>query len=103
MSFAFLVAVNLTQMYLIDVYEARADATLVIQNGLKNLAAFGISYAIVPWNTAQGYEVPFGVLAALVFLAHVPIFVFWWKGPQIREWSGKIWKEARPSHHGDSF
>ena len=101
--FAFLVAANLTATYLIDVYIARADASLVILNGFKNFAAFGISYAIIPWNTASGYAIPFGVLAVLVFLAHVPVFVLWWKGPQIREWSGKIWKEARPSHHGDTF
>jgi hypothetical protein len=101
--FSFLVACNLTQTYLMDVYIARADAALVIQNGFKNIAAFGISYAIVPWNNASGYAIPFGVLAVIVFLAHVPVFVLWKKGPEIRGWSGKMWEAARPSQHGDSF
>ncbi|KAK0758173.1 hypothetical protein N5P37_009474 [Trichoderma harzianum] len=101
--FCFVTANNLTQTYLVDIYEARADATLVVLNGFKNFAAFGISYAVVPWNTSAGYAEPFGVLAALVFVAHIPIFIFWWRGKEIREWSAKHWKEAKPSHHGDAF
>jgi hypothetical protein len=101
--FSFITANALTQTYLIDIYEARGDCVLVIVNGFKNFAAFGISYAIVPWNTSAGFGEPFGVLAALVLVAHIPIFILWWKGAQIREWSGKIWKSARPSHHGDAF
>lgn len=101
--FGFVAANSITQTYLVDIYEARADATLVVQNGFKNFATFGISYAVIPWTQAKGYAEPFGVLGALVFAGHIPLFVLWWKGRQIREWSGKIWKEARPSHHGDAF
>ena len=101
--FAFVTANSLVQTYLVDIYEARADATLVILNGFKNLAAFGISYAIVPWNMSAGYAIPFGVLAAIVFTAHFPVFIMWWKGEQIRAWSATIWDEAKPSHHGDTF
>lgn len=101
--FTFLVAATLTQTYLVDVYIARADATLVIMNGLKNFAAFGISYAVVPWNTKSGYSISFGVLAIISVVAHLPILIFWWRGARIRAWSEKVWKEARPTHHGDCF
>ncbi len=101
--FCLVTAANLSQTYLVEVYQARGDATLVVLNGCKNFASFAISYAVVPWTTAAGYAQPFGVLAAIVFAAHIPVFVVYWKGRQIREWSGKIWVSARPTHHGDDF
>ncbi len=101
--FSFAVSANVAQTYLVDVYLARADAALVIVNGFKPWASFGLSYALVPWNTASGYAIPFGVLAVIAFSAYIPLAIFWWKGVQIRAWTEKIWKDARPTHHGDAF
>lgn len=101
--FGFVTANSITQTYVADIYEARADATLVIQNGFKNFAAFGISYAIVPWTQQQGYAQSFGLLGLIIFIGHVPLAVLWLKGEQIRYWSAKIWQEAKPSYHGEAF
>jgi hypothetical protein len=101
--FGFICANSLTFAYLVDVYLARADATLVIVNGFKNVAAFSISYAIIPWNTSSGYAVPFGVLGVIVFLAHVLIALLWWKGEAIRAWTAKRYDEAKETHHGEVF
>jgi hypothetical protein len=89
--------------YLLDVYEARTDAVMVIFHGVKNLAAFGITFAIVPWVTASGYAVPFGVLAALLVVAHLLLFSMYWVGPYLRNWSMQRFETARPTHHGDVF
>ena len=101
--FGFTSAYSLSYAYLIDIYLARADATLVIVNGFKNLAAFGISYAIIPWNTNAGYTVPFVVLGCLCFAFHLLILLLWWKGETIRAWSASRFVEARETHHGDHF
>jgi hypothetical protein len=101
--FCFSCSIAFVQLYIVDVYVARADAALMIMNGVKNVAAFAISYGVVPWNTSAGYAVPFGVLAVLVVVAHVPVLALLWKGQQIREWSAKHFEDAKPTYHGDSF
>ena len=70
---------------------------------MKNLAAFGISYAIVPWNTSAGYTVPFVVLAVILFVAHLLMVVVYFKGEAIRRWTAERFETARTSHHGDAF
>jgi hypothetical protein len=79
------------------------DTVMVIYNGMKNLAAFGISYAIVPWNTSAGYSVPFGVLAVVLFVAHLLMLVVYLKGEALRRWTAQRFVTARTSHHGDAF
>ena len=101
--FGFICASSLSLAYLVDIYLARADAAFVIVNGLKNVAAFGISYAIIPWNMSAGYAVPFGALAAVVFAAHSIILVLWWKGAAIRRWTAVRFVDAQETHHGETF
>ena len=84
-------------------YLARGDATLVVVNGFKNVAAFGISYAIIPWNTSAGYAVPFGVLAAIIAVAHMLMAALWWKGKTIRAWTARKYDDAKETHHGEAF
>jgi hypothetical protein len=84
-------------------YLARADAALVIINGFKNLAAFGISYAIIVWNNASGYAISFGVLGVIVFLAHVLAGVLWWKGDKIRRWTANKFEDGKETYHGEVF
>ncbi|KAK5421905.1 hypothetical protein LTR06_000162 [Exophiala xenobiotica] len=101
--FCFICSLSISFAYLLDVYEARMDTVMVIYNGMKNLAAFGINYAIIPWNTSAGYTVPFVVLAVILAVAHVPMLVIYFKGEAIRQWSAQKFRTARTSHHGDAF
>jgi len=79
------------------------DTVMVIFNGMKNCAAFGISYAIVPWNTSAGYSIPFGVLAVILFVAHLLMLINYLKGADLRRWAAERFETARESHHGDAF
>lgn len=76
---------------------------MVIYNGMKNLAAFGISYAIVPWNESAGYSIPFIVMAVILFVAHLAMLLLYVKGEEIRQWSTSKYRTAEMSHHGDNF
>ena len=101
--FGFSCAGSIAFTYLVDVYLARGDATLVVLNGFKNFVAFGITYAIIPWDAKSGYAIPYIVLGAVVFAAHVIIMGLWWKGEAIRAWTADRYVEARGTHHGDAF
>lgn len=103
MAFCFICSLSISFAYLLDVYEARMDTVMVIYNGMKNLAAFGINYAIIPWNTSAGYTVPFVVLAVILLVAHVPMLVVYFRGEAIRQWSARRFVTAKTSHHGDAF
>ncbi|OAP63485.1 hypothetical protein AYL99_02712 [Fonsecaea erecta] len=102
-SFCFIASLSISFAYLLDVYEARMDTVMVIDNGMKNLAAFGISYAIVPWNTSAGYSIPFAVMAVILFVAHLLMAVVYLKGEAMRKWSAQRFESARTTHHGDAF
>lgn len=103
MSFCFVSSISVSFAYLLDIYEARTDSVMVVYNGVKNLAAFGISYAIVPWNTASGYTVSFSVLAVILFVAHLPIALCYWKGQEMREWTAARFATGQQTAHGDTF
>jgi hypothetical protein len=102
-SFCFICSLSISFAYLLDIYEARTDTVMVIYNGVKNLAAFGISYAIIPWNTSAGYSVPFGVLAVIVFVAHLLMLVCYWKGEALRRWTAERFETGKATAHGDTF
>lgn len=101
--FGFVCANSVIFAYFLDVYEARTDAVLVIFNSTKNLAAFGITYAVIPWNTAAGYTIPFVVMAAILLLAHLLMVALYFTGSPLRSWSARKFKAARSTHHGDAF
>ena len=75
---------------------------MVIYNGMKNLAAFGISYAIIPWNISAGYTVPFVVMAVILVVAHLLMFLVWLKGEAMRKWTSERFATAQTVHHGDA-
>lgn len=79
------------------------DTVMVIFNGMKNCAAFGISYAIVPWNTRDGYSIPFGVLAVVLFVAHLLMLLNYLKGESLRKWAAGRFETAKSTHHGEAF
>lgn len=85
-NFAAIVAGNITYTYVADVYMERADSALVILNSLKNLTAFGLVYAVTPWNGHSGYAVSFGCLAVILFVAHFPMVLLFYKGQSLRRW-----------------
>lgn len=80
-NFSAVVAGNITYTYMAETYLEHADSALVMLNALKNLAAFGIVYAVTPWNTHSGYAVAFGCLAVVLFTAHAPVLLLYYKGP----------------------
>jgi uncharacterized protein (DUF2062 family) len=47
---------NIGMTYVMDSYFPVAADALLMVNGLKNVVAFGFTYGVVPWITAQGYE-----------------------------------------------
>ncbi|KIX06196.1 uncharacterized protein Z518_04170 [Rhinocladiella mackenziei CBS 650.93] len=102
-SFCFIASLSISFAYLLDVYEARMDTVMVIYNGMKNLAAFGISYAIVPWNTSAGYTVPFVVMAVILFVAHLLMVLVYCRGEALRRWAAERFETAKDTHHGDAF
>jgi hypothetical protein len=89
--------------YFLDIYEARTDAVLVIFNGTKNFAAFGITYGVIRWNSSAGYKIPFLVMAAILLVAHLTMLTLYFTGAELRRWSAKRFVTARSTQHGDSF
>ncbi|KAF7548686.1 hypothetical protein G7046_g8592 [Stylonectria norvegica] len=80
-NFLAVVAGNIIYTYMAETYLQHADSALVMLNALKNFAAFGIVYAVTPWNTHSGYTAAFGCLAAILFVAHIPVVLLYYKGP----------------------
>jgi hypothetical protein len=93
-NFGAIVAGNITYTYVTDIYMERADAALVVLNGLKNLTAFGLVYAATPWNTTSGYAVSFGGLAIILFFFHAPMLLLFCKGPAMRKWQADKFARA---------
>ena len=46
---------NIVMTYVMDSYFVIAAESLLVINGLKNIIAFGFSYAAIPWVERQGY------------------------------------------------
>ena len=83
-SFGFVSDNILLFAYMVDIYLARADASLVVINGFKNLAAFVMStWGVIPWFTVSGFTQPFAVLGCLLLVFHGFMLVIWWKGANI--------------------
>jgi hypothetical protein len=47
---------NIGMTYVMDSYFPVAAEALLLVNGLKNIVAFGFTYAAVPWVTQTGYQ-----------------------------------------------
>jgi hypothetical protein len=88
-NFSAVVAGNITYTYLADVYLERTDSVLVMLNALKNLTAFGLVYAVTPWNTHSGYAVSFGCLAVILFIAHSPVLLLYYKGSAMQSYESQ--------------
>ncbi|KAJ5811775.1 hypothetical protein N7474_008076 [Penicillium riverlandense] len=86
---ALVIAGNITYTYMADVYQERTDQVLVMLNALKNLSAFGLVYAVTPWNTHSGYSVAFGCLAVILFAAHLPLVLLYYRGAKMQTWETK--------------
>ena len=101
--FSFVGGLGILYAYFLDVYEARTDAVLVIFNGIKNFAGFGITYAVFPWTASSGFTIPFVVLAMVLLAAHTPMAALYFIGPGVRRWTAAKFVTGRPSQHGDAF
>lgn len=79
------------------------DTVMVPFNGVKNIAAFAISYTIIPWNTNAGYTIPFIVLGILLLMAHLIVGLVWWKGGAMRSWTEEKLSTGQRKHHGEAL
>ncbi|KEQ89688.1 MFS general substrate transporter [Aureobasidium pullulans EXF-150] len=69
----------ITMTYISDCYLPVAPDALLLINGLKNVAAFGFLYAIIPWVNKVGYAECFGEQAAIaagILLFAIPLSIF---------------------------
>lgn len=101
--FSFIGGLSILFTYLLDIYEARTDVVLVALNGVKNLAAFGISYAVFPWILSAGYTTPFLVMSMVVLLSYLLLALLYFTGPKLRRWTMARFETGKPSKHGDTF
>ncbi|OAP53744.1 hypothetical protein AYL99_12082 [Fonsecaea erecta] len=101
--FSFIGCLSILFTYFLDVYEARTDAVLVVLNGVKNFAAFGISYAVFPWVLSAGYVTPFVVLSMVVLFSYLLLALLYFTGPRMRRWTAARFETGKASKHGDTF
>lgn len=62
-----------------DCYYPVSEEAIFLIVALKNVIAFGFSYAIIPWTTSWGIGKVSGVMAGLLFgsiLLGFPLYVF---------------------------
>ena len=73
-----------------DCYYPVAEEAIFLIVALKNVIAFGFSYAVIPWTTSWGIARVCGVMAGLLFgsiLLGFPLYIF---GKQLRVASAKL-------------
>jgi hypothetical protein len=80
-----------TDVLVVDCYYPVTSDAMLLSVGLKNVFAFGFSYAIVPWISAQGYKDAFGTMAGVQFGVVLLGLPLWYWGKQIRHASAN-WK-----------
>ena len=60
---------DIAMAYAMDSYYPVAAESLLLINGAKNVVAFGLSFAAVPWVEHQGYAAAFGTMAGIMVFA----------------------------------
>jgi hypothetical protein len=83
-SFFFVSSLSVTFAYLLDIYGDKTDNVMIVVNAFKNFAAFGVSFAIIPWTTKSGYAIPLGVLAAIVAVGHLFMVICYYFTDELR-------------------
>jgi hypothetical protein len=96
--------------YLVDCYRPLAGETLTIATAMKNVFAFGISFAVVPWLESDGFvkvRCPHPrysatpcltvrtiqvsgystLIEGIIFASTVPLYIY---GERIRSWTSKL-------------
>lgn len=79
------------------------DAVIVVLNGVKNIATFAISYAIVSWNILASFTIPFVVLGVLLIVAHILALFLYFAGARLRRWQADKFVTGCSKYHGESF
>ncbi|KAF7560197.1 hypothetical protein G7046_g3956 [Stylonectria norvegica] len=85
-------AASIGMTYVVDSYFPVAAECLEMINGLKNVVAFGLIKATVPWVDSQGYQKAFGALSGIfcvISMLALPLFIW---GPQIRHYTASYWR-----------
>ncbi|KAI4854085.1 MFS general substrate transporter [Aureobasidium sp. EXF-8845] len=82
---------NMGMIYVMDCYFPIAPEALLVVNGLKNVAAFGIAHGVIPWVTTSGYKETwlqvFGALTGIYLGVLMLVVPFYFFGERIRHWS----------------
>ncbi|KIX92651.1 uncharacterized protein Z520_11680 [Fonsecaea multimorphosa CBS 102226] len=76
--------------YLVDCYRPLAGETLTIATAIKNVFAFGICFAVVPWIQKDGFIKVSGystLIEGLIFVSTIPLYIY---GERIRNWTSKL-------------
>ncbi|KAI0386114.1 MFS general substrate transporter [Hypomontagnella monticulosa] len=83
---------SITMVYVCDCYFPVAAECLEMINGIKNVVAFALGYAVVPWVDNMGYIRAFGTLSGIFggLMALVIPLLLW--GPQIRHHTSSKWR-----------
>ncbi|OTA99252.1 hypothetical protein M426DRAFT_325333 [Hypoxylon sp. CI-4A] len=83
---------SITMTYVCDCYFPVAAECLEMINGIKNIVAFALIHATVPWVDNMGYAKAFGTLGGIFggLMSFVVPLLIW--GPQIRHHTSSKWR-----------
>ena len=81
-------ATTLTYAYCTDCYKPQSAEISTLINAFRNLYAFTLGFYALPFGKADGFGVAWGTLAAVNFVAWLPLLVLIWKGEEIRKRQG---------------
>ncbi|OCT49152.1 MFS general substrate transporter [Cladophialophora carrionii] len=94
-SFGLQVGATMIYTYATDCYKPQAPEVGVVINLYKSIFAFTIGFYAVPFGTRHGYDVSFGVTAAINGATLLPLVWLYFCGEQVRR------KQGRPRIHED--
>ncbi|ETI25997.1 hypothetical protein G647_02774 [Cladophialophora carrionii CBS 160.54] len=94
-SFGLQVGATMIYTYATDCYKPQAPEVGVVINLYKSIFAFTIGFYAVPFGTRHGYNVSFGVTAAINGATLLPLVWLYFCGEQVRR------KQGRPRIHED--
>jgi len=79
---------TLTYSYISDCYKPQAAEVSTIINLFRQIFAFTIGFYALPFGQGAGFDVAWGVLAVINFIAWCPLLLLIWRGEDIRKAQG---------------
>lgn len=75
---------DIAMAFAMDSYSPIAAESLLLINGMKNVVAFGITFAASPWVESMGYDGALGMMAGVSFVVLLGAVPMWWFGKSLR-------------------